>query len=89
MKKFMTLAAIAALALTACAKFETEKVVEDEPVAFGVYAGNAATKATYGDITTDSLKTSADGFGVFGYYTLNNAWTASDKPNFMYNQQVK
>ena len=88
MKKFMTLAAIAALALTACAKFETEKVVEDEPVAFGVYAGNAATKATYGDITTDSLKTSADGFGVFGYYTLNNAWAASYKPNFMYNQKV-
>ena len=89
MKKFMTLAAIAALALTACAKFETEKVVEDEPVAFGVYAGNAATKATYGDITTANLKTSADGFGVFGYYTLDNDWAASYKPDFMYNQKVK
>lgn len=90
MKKIMTLAAVAALVFSACAKFEpTSVVAEDEPVAFGVYAGNAATKATYGDITTDNLKTSADGFGVFGYYTLNNAWTASDKPNFMYNQQVK
>lgn len=88
MKKIMILAAIAALALTACAKFETEKVVENEPVAFGVYAGNAASKATYGDITTASLKNSEDGFGVFAYYTLNNAWTTSDKPNFMYNQKV-
>ena len=85
----MTLAAVAALVLCSCAKIDDVKtVVEDEPVAFGVYAGNAAVKATYGDITTDSLKASADGFGVFAYYTLHNAWSASDKPNFMYNQQV-
>lgn len=90
MKKIMTLAAVAALVFSACAKFEpTSVVAEDEPVAFGVYAGNAATKATYGDITTDNLKTSADGFGVFAYYTLHNVWSASATPNFMYNQQVK
>ena len=45
MKKIMIFAAVAALALTACAKFETEKPVVDEPIAFGAYAANSATKA--------------------------------------------
>lgn len=88
----MILAAAAALVLTAsCVKVETFENTRDENVlTFGVYAGNAAqTKATYGDITTANLKTSADGFGVFAYYTLNNDWASTDTPNFMYNQQVK
>lgn len=88
----MILAAAAALALVACAKVDTIKNDTPEAVSFGVYAGKNATKATYGDITTDNLKTSADGFGVFAYYTENVAWAsagASTKPNFMYNQQVK
>ena len=93
MKKSLIFAAVAAVVLSACAKIETVKVASvDEAVTFGVYAGNAATKATYGDITTDNLKTSADGFGVFAYYTEENEWadaSASTKPNFMYNQQVK
>ena len=89
----MILAAAAALALTACAKFETVPNTTDEnAIAFGVYAGKApnVTRATYGDITTANLKTSTDGFGVFAYYTQNNAWaTTGYTPNFMYNQQVK
>jgi len=88
----MILAAAAALVLTAsCVKVETFENTRDENVlTFGVYAGNAAqTRATYGDITTANLKTSADGFGVFAYYTLNNDWASTDTPNFMYNQQVK
>ena len=92
MKTSMILAAAAALVLTAsCVKVETFENTRDENVlTFGVYAGNAAqTKATYGDITTANLKTSADGFGVFAYYTLNNDWASTDTPNFMYNQQVK
>lgn len=89
MKKYLFFAALAAVALGACTKVETIKETVETPVLFGVYAGNSATKATYGDITTDNLKTSADGFGVFAYYTLNNAWSATATPNFMYNQQVK
>lgn len=92
MKKLFLLAATAALILTSCAKIEsTQQIVEkNEPISFGVYAGRTAdTKATYGDITTDNLKTSTDGFGVFAYYTLNNDWQSTDIPNFMYNQQVK
>ena len=36
MKKFFTLAAVAALVLSACAKVETEKPVVDEPIAFRI-----------------------------------------------------
>ena len=89
MKKYLILAAFAAVALGACTKVETTKETVDEPLTFGVYAGNAATKATYGDITTDNLKTSADGFGVFAYYTKEVDWATTDKPNFMYNQKVE
>ena len=86
MKKFFTLAAVAALVLSACAKVETEKPVVDEPIAFGAYAGNALTKAgAYGELTTDALKTS--GFGVFAYQTTGD-YTSSAEPNFMYNTKV-
>ena len=82
----MTLAAVAALALTACAKFETEKPVVDEPIAFGAYAGNALTKAgAYGEETTTALQT--NGFGVFAYQTTGD-YSASATPNFMYNTLV-
>ncbi len=82
----MTLAAVAALALTACAKFETEKPVVDEPIAFGAYAGNALTKAgATGEMTTATLATA--GFGVFAYQTNGN-YAAGIAPNFMYNTAV-
>ena len=90
MKKIMILAASAALALVACTKNDVyQNTTDANAVTFGVYAGNSATKATYGDITTDNLKTSTDGFGVFAYYTMDDDWSASATPNFMYNQQVK
>ena len=82
----MILAAVAALALTACAKFETEKPVVDEPIAFGAYAGNALTKAgAYGEETTTALQT--NGFGVFAYQTSGD-YSSSATPNFMYNTLV-
>lgn len=91
MKKYLTIASYAAVVLVAgCAKnMVIEESIPREPVSFGVYAGQAATKATYGDITTAALQSSADGFSVFGYYTQDNDWTTEDKPNFMYNQQVR
>ena len=86
MKKFFTLAALAALVLSACAKIETEKPVVDEPVGFAAYAGNALTKAgAYGEETTSTLQD--NGFGVFAYQTTGT-YTASAKPNFMYNTKV-
>lgn len=78
--------AAAALTLTACVKVETTKNVEDEPIAFGAYAGNAVTKAgTPGELTTTALQTT--GFGVFAYQTTGD-YSSSATPNFMYNTKV-
>ena len=91
MKKYLIIAASAAAVLAAgCAKNEViEGSIPQQAVTFGVYAGQSATKATYGDITTANLQTSADGFSVFAYYTLDADWASTDTPNFMYNQQVR
>ena len=87
MKKIITLAAIAALVLSACAKIENSPKAEvDEPVGFAAYSGNALTKAgTAGEMTTTALQTA--GFGVFAYQTTGD-YTTSAKPNFMYNTKV-
>ena len=87
MKKIFTLAAIAALVLSACAKIETVQTPEvDEPIAFTAYSGNALTKAgAYGEETTTALQT--NGFGVFAYQTVGD-YTSSATPNFMYNTLV-
>ena len=88
----MILAAAAALALVACAKVETiQNTSEENALSFGVYAGKAtkAVSATdYSTVTTATLKASAYGFGVFGYYTDAADYASSTKANFMYNQQV-
>ena len=94
MKKLIVFAAIAATLLASCAKTENlqKNTGQGDPVAFGVYAGKAAiTKTTfYGNQTTSTLKNDSNdyGFGVFAYYTKTTAMSASEKPNFMYNQQV-
>lgn len=93
MKKIFTLAAVAALVLSACAKIETEKViVDDEPIGFGVYvpqatkAGDAGTITTDGSGSTVSLQTV--GFGVFATYSNGGNYAATIGPNFMYNTKV-
>lgn len=89
MKKFMIIAASAAVVLSACAKIDmgTSKVNDiDEPVAFGAYARKAVVKAGQaGELTTTALRGS--GFGVFAYQTTGD-YTASATPNFMYNTKV-
>ncbi len=80
----MTLAAVAALVFSACAKIET--IETNEAISFAGYAGNALTKAgAYGEETTTTLQT--NGFGVFAYQTTGN-YSASATPNFMYNTKV-
>ena len=98
MKKIFTFAAVAAVVLSSCTKIDNYKVSAPEAISFGVYAGNAAnTKAVsgtdFGTITTTELQNSAKGFGAFGYYTdaktyAEAATAGTNKPNFMYNQQV-
>ena len=89
MKKFMIIAASAAVVLSACAKIDmsTSKVNDiDEPVAFGAYARKAVVKAGQaGELNTTALQGS--GFGVFAYQTTGD-YTTSATPNFMYNTKV-
>lgn len=95
MKKFLFIAASAALVLAACAKIENHQVTKETPVSFGVYTGRTlSTKAVsdtdFGTITTTELRASTKGFGVFGYYTDDDDYSSgSYYANFMYNQQVK
>ena len=80
----MTLAAVAALVFSACAKIET--IETNEAISFGAYAGNSITKAgAYGEETTTALQT--NGFGVFAYQTTGD-YSSSATPNFMYNTLV-
>lgn len=98
MKKYLTIVSCAAALLAAgCAKNQViEESIPQHPVAFGVYAGQAATKAvsstTYGQINTNALLQGSAGFGVFGFYSDNSEFTTSPSsnfyPNFMYNQLV-
>lgn len=92
MKKLFYSAAIAALALTACAKVETVDVNQGDPLSFGVYIPNSTTKAGAVGLMNDALLQSS-GFGVFAYHHDASAGnTAYNRPaiapNFMYNQQV-
>ncbi len=94
MKKIFTFAAVAAVVLSSCAKVDNYKVSAPEAISFGVYAGNAATKAVsgtdYSTITNVILgDANKSGFGVFGYYTDAAPYASNTKANFMYNQQVK
>lgn len=94
MKKTIILAAFAALVLAGCAKNDVYTATEGTPLTFGVYNGNAVTKAvsatTYDTIDNNVLGNSAGkGFGVFGYYTDNANYSRNTIANFMYNEQVK
>lgn len=92
MKKFLFIAATAAAVLSACAQTEeTHKVnAQGDAVGFGVYVPQTKAGAA-GQTTTASIQRSeanGGGFGVFAYYTNDGDYSASAKPNFMYNQGV-
>ena len=102
MKKLYLFAALAAM-LAACSENDltAEKQVvqqnaEEEVVDFDVYVNRGLTRGgVNGPITTERIKgdpvgnkASLAGFGVFGYYTDGEPYSAITKPNFFYNQQV-
>lgn len=79
MKKYLSLATAATLALASCTSDDiafnnAQDVIEAQQtnaIQFGTYMGNQAmTRAGQtGSINTDVLKASTAGFGVFAYYT--------------------
>ncbi len=85
MKKFLFLAASAALVLASCAKNEiVVNPAQQESIGFGSYVGQSPlTKADIDNATT--LQGRQEGFGVFAYYgTYDESTTA----NLMSNTQI-
>lgn len=100
MKKQFFFGMVAAAALCGCSNNEVEQFQANEQnaIQFGTYVGQSTNgRAAVIDKTgmqtgtngaTNGSQTVAKGFGVFGYYTGQTAWSSSEKPNFMYNEKV-
>jgi len=86
------LAVLACVAAVSCQKTvdntEDRNETGEVAIGFGAYLGRGvATRAGYaGDLTTEKLQSAH--FGVFGYYTNDEPYSPSAKPDFMYNQEV-
>lgn len=93
-KLFLFVAAAAAFA--ACSETEVldqavvnqQAIENDGAVKFDVYAQRGLTRGggQLGDLNNKNI--GKNGFGVFAFYTDNEKYSSSAKPNFMYNQKV-
>ena len=94
MKKILFTLAAAASIVAACTmnidSADEKKPVEEQALAFGAYLNRGvSTKAgVTGELTTDVLKYRRVGFGVMAYYTGEDLYNDSCKPDFMYNEWV-
>ena len=93
MKRYLILAALAALTLASCAKIETSTVRpamdEEIPIGFSTYSPRSITKA--GDTFTNTTALpNAKKIGVFGYSTASDAHFTADGevPTFITNGEV-
>lgn len=92
-RRFLGWVAMATMVLsTGCSNDEVvNDFSQDNAIEFGTYVGrDAVSRASV--ITTENLKgASSTGFGVFAYYTAQNAYKSGDAfdPNFMKNEQVQ
>ena len=90
MKKYMILAAVAALTLAACAKVETSvvDVDGDVPVGFSTYSPKSLSKAGATYTNTNALPTGSS-IGVYGYSTESDAhFLGTENPAFITNGEV-
>ncbi len=92
MKKFLILTAAAVAVFASCAKTidHTRNTGQGDALSFGVYVPQTKAGAAGQTTTTSIQRAEGDGggFGVFAYYTNDGDYSASAKPNFMYNQGV-
>jgi hypothetical protein len=95
-KLFLFVAATAVFA--ACSETEVldqavvnqQAIENDGAVKFDVYAQRGLTRGGgySGDITNKTIAGKDKGFGVFAFYTDNEKYSSTARPNFMYNQKV-
>lgn len=86
---FMGLIACAALTMTGCSNDEINAPQQSQgnnAIEFSTYLGRNAQGSRGTETSTTSIKTS--GFGVLAYYTEQANFAKTNKPNFMWNQQV-
>lgn len=87
---FIGLIACAALTMTGCSNDEINAPQQSQgnnAIEFSTYLGRNAQGSRSTETNTDSIK--ANGFGVLAYYTDTANFSAdTNKPNFMWNQQV-
>lgn len=86
---FMGLIACAALTMTGCSNEEINAPQQSQgnnAIEFSTYLGRNAQGSRGTETSTTSIKTS--GFGVLAYYTEQANFANTNKPNFMWNQQV-
>ena len=95
MKKILlfTVAAATAMAFTGCSQSselaDTESnntETTQKAISFDTYLSKTTRAGAAGAQNTGTLKT--NGFGVFAYYTGQNAYAKTTTPNFMYNTKV-
>lgn len=95
MKKILlfTVAAATAMAFTGCSQSselaDTESnntETTQKAISFDTYLSKTTRAGAAGAQNTEDLKT--NGFGVFAYYTGQNAYAKTTTPNFMYNTKV-
>lgn len=92
-KFFMGIAAMAALTLVSCSSDDLDSLSDNssknEAISFDGYLGRSAVAVNGSrgsEVKIDQLKTSADGFGVFGNYNTGGQEFGA---NLFNNQQVK
>lgn len=86
---FMGLIACAALTMTGCSNDEINAPQQSQgnnAIEFSTYLGRNAQGSRGTETSTTSIQTR--GFGVLAYYTGQTDFANTNKPNFMWNQQV-
>lgn len=86
---FMGLIACAALTMTGCSNDEINAPQQSQgnnAIEFSTYLGRNAQGSRGTETNTTSIKTK--GFGVLAYYTEQDDFANTNKPNFMWNQKV-
>lgn len=86
---FIGLIACAALTMTGCSNDEINAPQQSQgnnAIEFSTYLGRNAQGSRGTETSNTSIKTS--GFGVLAYYTEKTDFANTNKPNFMWNQQV-